>query len=94
MSSCSLRSQARSSARTLASSAPNGSSGSSTRGLDGERAGERHPLPLPAGQFGGVAVGEPVEVNQFQEFGDALADVVAGSAADFRPKATLSQTVM
>ena len=68
------------------------------RGLGGDldvvRAYQRHPLFLPAGRFGGVAVGEPVEVNQFQEFGDALADVVAGSAADFRPKATLSQTVM
>ena len=44
---------ARSSWRTLASSAPNGSSSSSTLRLDGERAGQRHALALAAGSWEG-----------------------------------------
>ena len=43
-------------ARTLASSAPNGSSSSSTLRLDRERAGERHALALAAGELRRVAV--------------------------------------
>ena len=54
-SSWSRRSQRRSSWRTRASSAPKGSSRSSTLGLGGQRPGQRHPLPLAAGELVRVA---------------------------------------
>ena len=63
-SSCRRRSQRRSSLRTLASSAPKGSSSSSTLRLDGKRAGERDALPLAAGELVRIAVRQPVELHQ------------------------------
>ena len=51
ISSCSRRSHCRSSWRTLASSAPNGSSSSSTFGCGRQRAGQGDALPLPAGEL-------------------------------------------
>ena len=68
-SSCRRRSQRRSSLRTLASSAPNGSSSSSTFGLDGERASQRHALPLAAGQLRRVAVGHRLELHELDAAG-------------------------
>ena len=67
------RSHARSSLRTFASRAPNGSSSSSTLRLDRERPGERHALALAAGELRRVAVGEALEVDQAQQLVDALA---------------------
>ncbi len=71
-SSCRRRSQARSSLRTRASSAPNGSSSSSTLRLDRERAGQRHALALAAGELRRVAVGEAVELDELEQLVDAL----------------------
>ena len=51
------RISSRSCSRTLASSADSGSSSSRTRGLDGERAGERDPLLLAAGHLVRVLLG-------------------------------------
>ena len=88
------RSQSRSSARTRASSAPNGSSSSSTFGRGRERAGERHPLPLAAGELGRVAVAEVLQLDEPQELVDASRDLGRGRLRTFSPNATLSRTVM
>ena len=64
VSSCSRRSQSRSSARTCASSAPNGSSSKQHRRVDRERAGEPHALALAAGELRRVALREPVELDE------------------------------
>ena len=73
ISSCRRRSQTRSSLRTRASSAPNGSSRSSTFGLDGERAGERHALPLAARELGGIVVGPARDLHELEQLVDPLA---------------------
>ena len=81
-SSCRRRSQTRSSLRTVASSAPNGSSSSSTLGLDRERAGERHALPLAARELRRIAVGEAVELDEREQLVHALADLGLRALAD------------
>ena len=78
ISSCRRRSQRRSSLRTLASSAPNGSSSSSTLRLDGERARQRDALALAAGELVRVAVGEPVELHQLEQLRRPCADRALG----------------
>ena len=93
-SSWSRRSQARRSARTLASSAPNGSSSSSTLRVDGERAGEGHPLALAAGQLGGVAVLETSSPTTSSSSSTLRWISALGRLRMDRPKATLSRTVM
>ena len=40
--------------------------------IDRERAGEPHPLPLPAGELCGVALREPLELNELQQLVDPL----------------------
>ena len=35
--------------------------------LDGERAGERHPLPLAAGELRRVALGQAVELDELEQ---------------------------
>ena len=99
ISSCSRRSQRRSSFRTFASSAPNGSSSSSTFGFDRQRAGERDALALAAGELRGAALGQHVELHQLQQLMHRLPDL--GFATDARargrtrsPKATFSNTLM
>ena len=67
ISSCSRRSHSRSSARTCASSAPKGSSSSSTSGCGRQRARERHALQLAAGELRGVALGEAVEPHEREQ---------------------------
>ncbi len=43
------------------------------RRLDGQRARERHPLPLAAGELRGVALREPVELHELEQLVDPLA---------------------
>ena len=64
-------------------------------GLDDHGAGQRHALLLAAGQFGGIAVGEVAEMHGVQHLAElALLDRRAVQAAQLRPKATFSATVM
>ncbi len=51
-------------------------------GLDGERAGERHTLPLAARKLCRVAVGEAVELDEAQQLVDALGDLRLRPASD------------
>src|SRR5678815_2998682 len=74
ISSCSRRSQPRSSARTWASSAPNGSSSSSTRG--------RAALALAARQLRRQAVLEALELDQREQLAHARVDLGLGALAD------------
>jgi hypothetical protein len=50
--------------------------------LHGERAGQRHALPLPARELRRVAVGEAVEVHELQELVHAGLDLLLGPLAD------------
>ena len=66
--------------------------------LDGQRAGQRHALPLPAGKLVGIAVGVVLQLHQFQQPHDLVLDEVArGRCCRGRtrsPKATFWKTVM
>ncbi len=53
---------------------------------DRERAGERHPLALPAGELRGQSVREALEVHEPQELVDALGDLGLRRAADLEPE--------
>jgi hypothetical protein len=53
------------------------------RRLNGERARQPHPLALAARELGGVTVGEPVELDELEQFVDTVADL------SFRPLADL-----
>ena len=64
ISSCRRRSHCRSSCRTLASSAPNGSSSSSTLGSIGQGPRQGHALALAAGKLRGIAIFERVEPDE------------------------------
>ena len=66
-SSCSRRSQRRSSLRTLASSGAEGLVEQQHLGLDRERTGQRDALALAAGKLVRVAVGDPVELHELQQ---------------------------
>ncbi len=48
--------------------------------LDGERAGQRHALPLSAGQLRGVALVEAGELHEIEQFGGAPLDLGVGRA--------------
>ena len=66
--------------------------------LHRQRAGQRDTLALAAGKLGGIAVGQPVELHQFQQRAH-LSRICASpgrSPRGFtrRPKATFSNTVM
>ena len=54
--------------------------------LHGERARERHALPLAARQLVGVAVGEAVQVDQLEQLVDAGLDLVLRALADAEPE--------
>ena len=62
--------------------------------LDRERAGERHPLALAAGQLRRVAVGEPVQLHEPDQLVHPLADLGLRPLADLSPNAMFSATVM
>ncbi len=63
--------------------------------LHRQRPRQRHPLPLAAGELGGVAAGEPVELDQLAAARGRAAEVFCLSHLRiFSPKATLSYTVM
>ena len=80
-SSCKRRSQRRRSLRTLASSAPNGSSSSRTRRLDRERSRQRDALALPARKLIRIAVAHPVELDQLEQLVHPLPDFLRRPAA-------------
>ncbi len=99
ISSCSRRSQRRSSCRTWASSEPNGSSSSSTRGSTASARASATRWRWPPESCEGTAVREPVELHQVQQVHHLLADRGLGRAAlrrgrTRRPKATFSKTLM
>ena len=50
--------------------------------LRGECPGQRHPLPLTAGELGREPVGELIEMDQFQQLVHPLAHLRLGSLAD------------
>ena len=50
--------------------------------VDGERAGERHPLPLAAGELGRVAVLEAVQADDLEQLVDLARDLGLGALAD------------
>ena len=57
--------------------------------LDGERAGERHALPLAAGELRRVAVGEAVELHELEQLVDArLRSPPSAACGSSSPKAT------
>ena len=70
ISSCSLRSQRRKPWRTFASSAPKRLVQQQHLRLDGQRPGQRHPLPLPAGQLRRIARFEAFELHELQQAAD------------------------
>ena len=75
--------------------APNGSSSSSTVGLHGQGPGQRHPLPLPAGELGRQPVRELREVHQLEQLGDLALDGLGLDRLRIsRPKATFLATLM
>ena len=47
---------------------------------------ERHPLPLPAGQVAGVAIGERCQLDQLEQLFHALGRVVLRFLADLEPE--------
>src|SRR6187402_3234081 len=73
ISECSERSHCRNSLRTLASSAPNGTSSSRMRGSIAS-ARECDALTLATGQLARIAVRQPVELHEIEQFLDSGAD--------------------
>ena len=64
-------------------------------GVDRECAGQAHALSLPAGELRGIALRETAELDELEQFGDALLDLArAADDGSCSPKATLSHTVM
>ena len=43
--------------------------------IDRERAGQPHPLPLPAGELRGIALREALELDELEELVDPLLDL-------------------
>ena len=67
--------------------------------LDGQRAGQRDALALAAGELGRIALLEPVELDQLEEFaararGSRPSPGRSARGRAPRPKATLSKTLM
>ena len=52
--------------------------------LDRERAGEPHPLPLPAGELRRVALRERLQLDELEQLGDALLDLGLRPLADLQ----------
>ena len=52
-----------------------------------ERAGERHALPLAAGELGRIAVGEARELDELEQLVDALANLLLRPLADLEREA-------
>src|SRR5258708_4973675 len=73
-SSCSRRSQRRSSRRTFASSAP------PPRARRGPRPPRAPPAPPPAGKLARIAVGERFQLREPQQFHHAIFDLLARRA--------------
>ena len=64
-------------------------------GLDGQRPGQGHALPLPAGELGRIAVGQVRDLHQRRAARRPRCRISAlGRLRMVRPKATLSHTVM
>ena len=55
-------------------------------GLDRERSGQGHALPLPAGELRRQSIGELVEVHQLEQLHDARADLCLGDLANLEPE--------
>ena len=53
-------------------------------GPDHDRAGQRHPLLLAAGEFGRIAVGQMAHVHDFQHLADAALDLGLGDLAQLQ----------
>ena len=60
------------------------------RRLDGERSCKRHPLALATGELGRQAIGELLQMNQFQELVDAAADLRLRPLADVESEGHVS----
>ncbi len=80
ISSCRRRSQARSCLRTWASSAPKGSSSSSTRGSTASARARATRWRWPPESWFGIAVGHAVELHQLQQVVDLAVDDLARRA--------------
>ena len=63
-------------------------------GLDGERPGERHALPLAARELRRVAVAQVPDLHQLEQLLDPASISAFGRLRIVSPKATLSHTVM
>ena len=79
--SCSAFSSTLSERRSLASSAPSGSSSSSTAGLQHQRPGQRDPLLLAAGQLARAPLGERGQLDQVQRLADPAGHLGLGQLA-------------
>ena len=55
--------------------------------LHGQRPGQGHALALAAGELGGEAAGQPVELDQAQQLVDAVGDLRLLPLADLQPEA-------
>jgi hypothetical protein len=53
--------------------------------LDGQRPGQRHALPLSAGELVRIAMGHALQLHQFQKPHDLVFDQVSGGAMFARP---------
>ena len=93
-SSCSRRSQARRSARTLRVEGAERLVEQQHARLHRQRAGERHALALAAGELRGIAVGEAVEPHEVSSSSTLAVTSAFGRLRIFSPKATLSRSVM
>ena len=54
-------------------------------GFDGERPSQRHALPLPPRKLLRIALFEPAELHQVEQFHGAAADFACGRACGARP---------
>ena len=88
------RSQVRSSWRTLASSAPNGSSSSSTFGSTASARASAMRWRWPPESWFGIAVLEALEVDQLDQLLDPLADLAVALAADLEAEGDVVVDVM
>ena len=81
---CSWRSSTCIASRSLASSARQRLVEQEEPRRERERAGDRHPLALAAGQARDRAVGEARQADQVEQLGDALAPLRRADAADLQ----------
>ena len=93
-SSCSRRSQRRSSLRTRASSAPNGSSSSSTRGSTASARASATRWRWPPESCDGMPPREPLELHQLEQLVHALLDLAPRPGARARPHAQAERDVL